>query len=163
MNSAASPMLRFAEVLLKGGDSELALLKAHLLIEEALTAIICSTAEQPKYIEELRLAFPQKVSLARGFCAIESEAWVWDALQLLNNARNELGHRLSSADVQRKVDDFVRFVEAKRGAPHASLLGGTFSPFHWAAARVFTVLASKSKLGLGDMSGNADAIGGIEG
>lgn len=155
-------MLRFAELLLKGGDSELALLKAHLLIEEALMTIICSTAEQPKYIEELRLTFAQKISLARGFCALENEEWVWGALHLLNKARNELGHRLSIGEVQTKVDDFVRFVESERGAPHASLLGGTFSPFHWAAARVFMVLASKTKLGLGDMSGNADAIGGIE-
>lgn len=163
MNPATSPMIRFAELLPKSGDLELSLLKSHLLIEEALTTIICSAAQQPKYIERARLTFAQKISLARSFSALENEPWVWGALNKLNDARNELGHRLAMVEIRAKLDDFVNFVESEQGAPHASLLGGTFAPFHWAAASVFTLLAAQSNLSPVDMTGNADAVGGIEG
>jgi hypothetical protein len=162
MNAAVSPIIRFAEHLPKSGDIELSLIKAHLLIEEALTSIILKAARHPKYIKRARLTFSTKISLARSFCDLEDDPWLWSALTKLNDARNELVHGLSNQNMRIKLDEFVRFVEAEQGTPDNSLLLGAFAPFHWAASKLFTILSLQADFDPTDMTINADAIAGIE-
>lgn len=136
------PMIRFLGHLPKNGDTELSLLKCHLLIEEVLTKLIVKAAKHPEYVQKARLTFAQKSLIARSMSDLERETWLWGALKKLNDARNELAHGLSLEEIRSRLDDFIRFVEAEKGAPETDSIGPTFGAFHWAAFRVFTILST---------------------
>lgn len=142
MNSHLKPLIRFFEHLPRNGDVEFAILKTHLLIEELLAMIISRAAKDPSAIEEANLGFAQKMQLARAFSNLGREAWLWEALQALNQTRNKLAHRLSATEIQQRCDAFIELVERSQDIPTDEILSPTFGRFHWAAFKVFSALAS---------------------
>lgn len=136
------PMIRFFEHLPRNGDVELSILKTHLLIEELLTRVITRAAKNPSAIEEANLGFAQKMQLARAFSNLAREAWLWDALQALNQTRNKLAHGLSATEIQQRCDAFIEIVEKFQGIPTDEILSPTFGRFHWAAFKVFSALGT---------------------
>lgn len=133
-----APLTRFLQHLPKNGDVELALLKCHLLIEEVLTKLIARSTKHPEFLPKVRLSFAQKVWLARTITNLGEESWSWEALRRLNEARNELAHGLLAQELNGKLDEFIRVVEDKHGAPADSVIGGPFGRFQWAAFTVFS-------------------------
>ncbi|MDR9825532.1 hypothetical protein RCJ22_07955 [Vibrio sp. FNV 38] len=134
-------MIRFLEVLPKSGDKELALLKAHLLIEDVLTQIIRKNCINERYVNEARLQFHQKIKLVRAFNEIHGAEWVWKALQLLNQARNHMSHNLTELELDVKVGTFTEYVELNTNKLFEQEENDKFSDFHMAAFNVYIPLA----------------------
>lgn len=137
-----SPLIRFLEVLPKSGDTELALLKSHLVIEEVLTKIIYKNVAQEKYISEAKLSFYQKCKIARSINEIASASWVWQALKLLNQARNELSHNLTREELDIKLESFTSHVKVHNHDLFSTAPSQKFTNFHMAAFATYIVLAS---------------------
>ncbi|GAB2582573.1 hypothetical protein [Nitrincola alkalisediminis] len=108
----------FAEHMPGKEQTELCILKGHLLVEETLNRIIKKRLAAPTYIAEARLEFSQKLALARSLLVLnEEDRWVWDGVRKLNETRNRLAHRLVDSGINDKVTDFTSFVESSLAAP----------------------------------------------
>jgi hypothetical protein len=136
-----SPLVRFIGHLPKSGDQELALLKCHLLIEEVLTKLVERSLRHPELLPKVRLSFAQKIWLSRSVTNLEEESWAWDALQRLNEARNQLAHGLATEALNGKLEEFIRVVERKEGPPEPGIVGGVLGRFQWAAFHVYIFFA----------------------
>jgi hypothetical protein len=133
-----APLVRFIQHLPKNGDTELALLKCHLLIEEVLTRLIARAAKNPALLPKARLTFAQKVWMARSLTDLETQAWAWEAL------KNELAHALEVSEVNKKVEEFTLCVERYKGIPPPEVIGGPLGRFQLAAFMVFSFLAGQA-------------------
>lgn len=136
------PLLRFLEVLPKSGDKELALLKSHLVIEEVLTKIICKSTSTEKYVHEAKLTFNQKCKMARATNDLQHCSWVWQALKLLNQARNELSHNLTTEELNIKLESFIAHVRSQNPNLFNAGTNEKFTEFHMAAFATYIPLAS---------------------
>ncbi|QKE63317.1 hypothetical protein HNE05_08055 [Aquipseudomonas campi] len=136
------PLIRLMEVLPKNGDTELTLLKCHLLSEEVLTKIISNAFKNPKYLNDARLTFSQKIKLARATGEANHAVWVWKALDLLNQARNELSHTLAHEEVQIKIKKFTHHVCAHSETFPRNIIDSNFTEFHWAMLNTYLVIVS---------------------
>jgi hypothetical protein len=73
------------------------LLKGHLLIEEWLTRAINQHLFHPEHlVEDGRLSFSQKVTLARSLDLRRNNLGMWDVIAAVNSLRNDLAHSLNS-------------------------------------------------------------------
>lgn len=104
------PFLKLKATLENVDDLELALLKSHLIVEEALTDVISSKSQNPKYVVDSRLSFAQKCSLARALYDEEVGSLVWPAIKQLNKARNLLAHRLETEKIEAEISLFINIV-----------------------------------------------------
>jgi len=144
-NINLEPLIRFMKTLPKSGDIELTLLKCHLLIDEVLTKMIELNHKHPKYLNEARLAFSQKMKLARASNDIQHQAWVWKSLHLLNQARNELAHNLTAEQIEAKLEVFTVFVKGNEVEWPTEAISGKFTEFHWAVYLVYTVVSAATE------------------
>jgi hypothetical protein len=106
------PLYRFVEHMPPTENTELTLLKGHLLIEEVLTKLIERFTKNPKYLLDAKLNFAQKVYLARSLHGLDGNEWIWGALKKLNNARNKLAHGLDPELISRMLEEFTKVVES---------------------------------------------------
>ena len=97
---------RFERLLLSLQDTELILLKGHLLLEEQMTTLIESYLKKPKGLEKIRLSFAQKAYLL--FCLTQLSLTTNDleVILELNRIRNRLAH---DADFEKNHDDLRRW------------------------------------------------------
>jgi hypothetical protein len=79
------------------------LLKGHLLLEEALSAILEQHVFHRQHLAHARLSFAQKLSLARSLCLRKNEFGEWEVIAAINALRNDLAHRLNSPDRAKKM------------------------------------------------------------
>ena len=106
--------------LLEGGDGLLDLvLRGHLHIEQMLLSMIEHWAASPHYVAEARLSFSQKLALVRALNLHHPNEPIWDALSALNTLRNDLAHRLTSNQRERKVAAFIACTD--RDSPPTSV------------------------------------------
>jgi len=70
------------------------LLKGHLLLEEALSAIIDQYVFHREHLTQARLTFAQKILLARSLCLRKNMLGEWELIAAINALRNDLAHRL---------------------------------------------------------------------
>jgi hypothetical protein len=94
---------RIEETFCHVDETALIVLKGHLLIEEALEAIISTFVHHAAFIENARLGFPQKIAIARAMSLDEHENRMWEIATALNSLRNDLAHALDSPKRARKV------------------------------------------------------------
>lgn len=137
-----APLLRFMETLPKSGDIELTLLKCHLLIEEVLTQIISKALNNSEHVKAARLSFAQKIVITRASTELSHAPWIWQALKLLNQARNELSHNLTSHEIDEKLEKFITHVKVHNSEMPDRALSEKFTRFHWAVFATYTVLSS---------------------
>lgn len=90
------------------------LLKGHLLIEEALAEVIEQHVFHREHLSEARLSFNQKLHLCRALCLRKSNLGEWDLMAAINALRNELAHRLSSPEREKRISKIkkIYFVQA---------------------------------------------------
>ena len=90
----AERRLAATEMLNAIDESELILLKAHLLIEEVLFALLSHKMRTAVSLEKTRLSFSQLVCLVNGLYDGEDlgGSWLYVACHLLNKIRNRLAH-----------------------------------------------------------------------
>ncbi len=79
------------------------LLKGHLLIEESLTRILEQHVFHRQHIADARLTFKQKVALGRALCLRKDHLGEWEMLAAINTLRNEVAHKLHSAERDKKL------------------------------------------------------------
>lgn len=92
------------------------LLKGHLLIEEKLDMIIAVHFGDEGLSKALNLRFHQKVKLAEAICTqyFKNSWWnpyIWPAINLLNQARNELAHKLESEKIATHVAGLLKLYD----------------------------------------------------
>jgi hypothetical protein len=83
-------------------DGTLLLLKAHLLLEEALNAAVCAKCANPDYIDRADLNFYKLLQVARALYPVPEDdpkrkkttEMFWDATEALNTLRNRYAHAL---------------------------------------------------------------------
>lgn len=98
--------------LLKGRDEILDIvLRGHLHVEQLFLSMIECWAVSPRYVENARLSFSQKLSLVRAFNFHHPDEPIWDALTALNSLRNDLAHRLTSEQRERKITAFIKLID----------------------------------------------------
>ena len=103
---------RFLELLPHGKDSELVLLKGHLLIEEQIRALIDRRLPNPQTLKEAnaKLDTHQAIQLAQAFFPPGHMADIWRAVSKLNTLRNSIAHKLE--DKQRLTDKIEAWVQS---------------------------------------------------
>ena len=79
------------------------LLKGHLLLEEALSAVLDQYVFHREHLEEARLTFAQKMQLARALCLRKNALGEWDLIAAINALRNNLAHQLKSPDRAKRL------------------------------------------------------------
>jgi hypothetical protein len=88
------PIHRIDEHLDNVSDVTTLILKGHLLVEEALYAVIEKKLSNPEHLTAANLRFVQLSYLAKALFYKERDAAFWDAITVLNALRNRLAHRL---------------------------------------------------------------------
>lgn len=79
------------------------LLKGHLLIEEALSAVLDQYVFHREHLEEVRLTFAQKAHLARALCLRKNTFGEWELVLAINSLRNDVAHKLNSSERSKKL------------------------------------------------------------
>jgi len=79
------------------------LLKGHLLLEEGLSAILDQYVFHREHLEDVRLAFAQKMHLAKALCLRKNTIGEWDLISAINSLRNNLAHQLNSPDRAKRL------------------------------------------------------------
>jgi hypothetical protein len=140
---------RLREHLSNNDDLIGVVLRGHLVLEELLFAAVSAHCQEPEHLKEVRLRFPQLVSLLRALEKISAvPSNYWNALLEFNTLRNQLAHRLEPKDIEACTARFVSFVslrsEHKFPEPHSSrealqaalhyLIGGLEVVATWHAA-----------------------------
>lgn len=98
------------------------LLKGHLLLEEALSAVIDQYVFHREHLTEARLSFAQKMHLAKALCLRKNGFGEWELIAALNSLRNNLAHRLKSDERQKKLAQ-VKEIYFREAAGFERILG----------------------------------------
>ena len=92
-------------------------LKAHLLIEEALDRIVGKFVFHPEFLEDSRLTFAQKVDLARSMSLDAHGNPMWELVTAINALRNDLSHSLASTKREQKtrrvIETYLKLLDDK--------------------------------------------------
>jgi hypothetical protein len=106
--STEDAIARFNRLLPRSSDCRLVILIGHLLIEEALVRILQVCSENPQYLDDARLTFHQRLSIARAISPTGTLEDPWSFVSRLNKIRNSLAHNADVADLAARVDDLLR-------------------------------------------------------
>lgn len=101
----AEAFRRFLQLLPHGKDIELVILKAHLLLEEQVRQIIDERLKNPAALA--RLQCHQAICLAQAFFPKDHDPFLWASLKELNSIRNDIAHKLQSAQLQRRLEALI--------------------------------------------------------
>ena len=107
---------RFVTRLPHGMDTDLVILKAHLLIEEEVNAILRVRLKNPESIlSEERFESIYRIRLAQGFFEPDFQPWLWHALTQLNKLRNRVAHSIDPKGRENIMEDIVEAVPGAGG------------------------------------------------
>lgn len=109
---------RFLTYLPPTLDSELIVLKGHLLVERLLEKYLVQNLPCPAELDEARFSFAQKISLVAALHKGVDSGWLWKAIRLLNSLRNDLAHRLENNRKGSLLWEFLQTVESSPELPH---------------------------------------------
>lgn len=109
---------RYLEHLPSTTDETLLVLRGHLLVEELITEVVETYLPNPKYLEDARLTFAQKVNIARAMCWTKHNSDIWPLVAAMNQLRNELAHSLDAPRAVEKrskvIQSFLSSIEDKK-------------------------------------------------
>ena len=91
-------------------DPTLVILRGHLLLEELLDEVLKAWLKDPSVLSDTRLTFHQKMKLSKGIISGGRDGFTWKPVDLLNQLRNRISHRLSPHDLELKIDEFLKCV-----------------------------------------------------
>lgn len=92
-------------------SAELLMLKGHLLIEKVLRFYIDRILTNPSKFKHEDFSFGKVLVICQALTSIEVNTWVFEAAEKLNIARNEIAHGLNLQKSEKKINDFISFVE----------------------------------------------------
>ena len=97
-----------------GADLQMVMLKAHLLIEEALQAFIDRSVRNASMLTKARFTFAQRLVLAEALHPDPNcfgYGWVWESARDLNALRNQMAHHLEPKDFSIRVAEWADSIE----------------------------------------------------
>jgi hypothetical protein len=112
---------RVMEHMPVGDDPTLAVLKAHLLVEEQIWAVVSARLGLS---EKLLAQFESRFQSSRDIALIAEALvppndvafyeveWIWTAIERLNSLRNRLAHELEPSGVKEGMADLVKCVSS---------------------------------------------------
>jgi hypothetical protein len=107
---------RFIDRLPHGKDIDLVILKAHLLMEEQVNAILHERLQNPDMLlREEKFESSYRIRLAQSFFEPEYESWIWESLLKLNSLRNRVAHNIDPKGREDRMKDIVDYVEEHTG------------------------------------------------
>lgn len=99
---------RFIVMLPQGKDLDLVILKAHLLMEEQVNAILEARLPNASAIlAEERFESFYRIKLAQSFFPEGSHEWIWRALTQTNKLRNRIAHRIEPEGRDNLMKDII--------------------------------------------------------
>ncbi len=110
----------FATHLPPSLDSELLVLKGHLLIERLLENYLVLNLPNSRELDDARFTFAHKLAVTAALCKDQEAKPLWKSIRLLNNLRNELSHQLESSRKESLTLEFIRSVDR---SPEMSEIG----------------------------------------
>jgi hypothetical protein len=108
--SKYDPVKEIAQHLDKS-DPILLILRAHLLIEERLRAILAQSSRAPDELRAARLSFYQVLQLCRALLARYDEP-AWDFMARLNEARNRIAHQLDPGNLDEILGELAERLQS---------------------------------------------------
>jgi hypothetical protein len=107
---------RFLERLPHGKEIDLVILKAHLLVEEQVNALLQERLKDPSILlDEERFESFYRIRLAQAFFPADFQPWLWHALKQLNKLRNRIAHHFEPKGIDNLVDDLIRSIPGDIG------------------------------------------------
>jgi hypothetical protein len=113
---------RFIERLPHGKDIDLVILKAHLLIEEEVNAIVRARLENPDVLlAEERFESGYRLRLAQAFFKPDFQPWLWKSLAQLNKLRNRVAHNIDPKGRDNLMKDIIQTIPGSLATTESSL------------------------------------------
>lgn len=113
---------RFIERLPHGQDIDLVILKAHLLIEEEVNAIIRARLDNPDVLlAEERFESGYRLRLAQAFFKSDFQPWLWKSLAQLNKLRNRVAHNIDPKGRDNLMKDIIQTIPGPLATAESSL------------------------------------------
>jgi hypothetical protein len=137
---------QFLSHLPPGRDEELLVLKGHLLVERLVARYLRSRLPNPEQLEKVGLRFAQKVAVASAMSSEADEAWLWQAIFLLNQLRNELAHDLDKPRHAALLARFLTVVEKSPELPELAPPAEIHERLHRAIFSVHEALSHRVNL-----------------
>ncbi|MCR9248573.1 MAG: hypothetical protein NXI31_26400 [bacterium] len=106
---------RIKAQLPRSRDPVLVVLKGHLLVEEQLDRLIAASCRRPEDLDQARLTFSQKLSLASALIGSFSQKRF---VERLNRMRNKLAHRLDGYSLEQELNDVLRSYDSEEFAEY---------------------------------------------
>jgi hypothetical protein len=107
---------RFITRLPHGKDVDLVILKAHLLIEEEVNAILRARLRDPDVLlAEERFESIYRIRLAQSFFEPKYLPWLWHSLIQLNKLRNRVAHSIDPKGREHIMEDIVNSIPSAGG------------------------------------------------
>ena len=102
---------RFLTRLPHGKDVDLVILKAHLLVEEQVNALIRERLSNPELLlGEERFESGYRIRLAQSFFPQDHWPWMWHALIQLNKLRNRVAHNIDPKGRENIMEDLIQSI-----------------------------------------------------
>ncbi len=112
---------RFVLRLPHGQDVDLVILKAHLLIEEQVNALLHARLRNSQVLlSEERFESVYRIRLAQSFFEPDFHPWLWRALLQLNKLRNRVAHSIDPKGRAQLMEDIVNTVPGAGGKDERS-------------------------------------------
>jgi hypothetical protein len=122
---------RFILLLPHGKDVDLVILKAHLLLEEQVNALLEARLQNASaLLAEERFESYYRIKLAQAFFPDGSHNWVWRALMQMNKLRNRVAHRIEPKGRDNLIKDIVSNIPGA-GKPKSDTLQENFEFAMW--------------------------------
>jgi hypothetical protein len=123
---------RFITRLPHGKDVDLVILKAHLLIEEEVNAIISARLKNPEVLlGEERFESTYRIRLAQSFFDHEFQPWLWKVLVQLNKLRNRVAHNIDPKGREDLMTNIIETVPNSAAAHAGESLQESFEFVLW--------------------------------
>jgi hypothetical protein len=102
----------------------LAVLKGHLIIEQAMDELLRASFFHPDHVREDRFSFAQKARMCRSMSLVENKDGLWTVLSAVNKLRNQIAHSLDADEIQKKMDKLRKVFLSTLTAKQAASLEG---------------------------------------
>lgn len=106
---------RFLGLLPHGKELDLVILKAHLLVEEQVNALIDERLKNAPALKKAKLGSFHRICLAESFFPEDFQPWLWPALRKLNELRNDIAHQLSPVGINESIDHIIKSIPGDIG------------------------------------------------
>jgi hypothetical protein len=101
----------FVDRLPHGKDLDLVILKAHLLIEEQVNALLRERLANPRVLlDEERFESFYRICAAQALFPPDFQPWLWQALKILNKLRNRVAHQIQPKGRDDLLEDLINAI-----------------------------------------------------